>query len=265
MTSIKIPNSVTKINERSFASCSGLTSIEIPNSVTSIYYNAFFDCSGLESIIVESGNSVYDSRDNCNAIVETATNSLLSGCKNTTIPNSVTDISYYAFRGCTGLTAVEIPNSVTSIGQYAFDGCSGLTSVVIPNSVTSIGENAFDRCSGLTSVVIPNSVTSIANSIFYDCSGLTSIEIPNSVTSTGNYTFIGCTALTTIIIRATKAPSVYEGTFGNSTSNYTGRNNYDKGTNILYVPSGATGYDTSYWASVLLDSTKCGFTISYTL
>ena len=131
--------------------CSSLTSVTIPSSVTSIGHGAFEDC-GLSSIDVESGNSNYDSRDNCNAIIETATNTLIAGCMNTVIPNSVTSIRYGAFRFCYDLTSVTIPNSVTSIGYLAFDGCSSLTSVTIPSSVTSIGHDAFGGCSGLTSV-----------------------------------------------------------------------------------------------------------------
>ena len=92
----------------------------------------------------ESGNAVYDSRDNCNAIIETVTNTLVVGCKNAIIPNSVTSIGYGAFHNCRGLTSITIGNSVTSIGNNAFCYCSDLTSVTIPNSVTSIGNDAFD-------------------------------------------------------------------------------------------------------------------------
>ena len=155
LTSVEIPNSVTSIGEGAFERCSGLTSVEIPNSVTSIGKGAFLNCSGLTKIDVASDNTTYDSRDNCNAIIETVSNTLIVGCQNTIIPNSVTSIGESAFESCEGLTSVEIPNSVTSIGESAFESCEGLTSVEIPNSVTSIGYAAFSSCdiSTVTSLI----------------------------------------------------------------------------------------------------------------
>ena len=188
LTSITIPNSVTTIGDQAFLGCTGLTSIDIPNSVTSIGSNAFLGCSGLTSIKVETGNTKYDSRDNCNAIIETATNTLIAGCNATTIPNSVTSIGNYAFNGCEALTSITIPNSVTSIGVSAFYGCTGLTSITIPNSVTSIGDQAFRGCTGLTSITIPNSVRSIGERVFYGCA-LTSINLPEGLTEIGSYAF----------------------------------------------------------------------------
>ena len=167
--------------------------------MTSIGGCIFQYCSGLTYIKVEEGNAEYDSRDNCNAIIEKATNTLIQGCRNTVIPNSVTSIGDGAFSGCSGLTSITIPNSVTSIDDDAFEGCSSLTSIIIPNSVTSIGQRAFSS-SGLTSITIPNSVTSIGNWAFWGCSGLTFISIPNSVTSLGNGAFWGCSGLTSISI-----------------------------------------------------------------
>ena len=175
LTSASIPNSVISIGEYAFSWCLGLTSVTIPNSVTSIGGGAFYGCSGLTSVIIGSGvtsigsfafsdcgnlssikvaeeNTTYDSRNNCNAIIETAKNTLIVGCKNTTIPSSVTKIGSYAFDGCTGLTSIVIPEGVTSIDGYAFRACTHLTEVSIPNSMTSIGSNAFRECSKLASV-----------------------------------------------------------------------------------------------------------------
>ena len=200
LTSIDIPNSVTSIGNEAFCNCRGLTSIVIPNSVTEIAKDAFSYCSGLTSIVVESGNPRYDSPNDCNAIIETASNTLIVGCENTIIPNTVTKIGDYAFDGRTGLTDIVIPNSVTAIGFSAFADCTGLTSIDIPNSVTAIGNSAFYRCTGLTSIDIPNSVTKIGINAFTACTGLTSIVIPNSVTVIGQQAFAACTGLTSIVI-----------------------------------------------------------------
>ena len=191
---------VSSIGEYAFYDCSGITSITIPSSVTSIVFNAFYGCIGLTSIKVEPGNTKYDSRNGCNAIIETATNTLVFGCKNTVIPYGVTGIGDSAFNNCSGLTSMSIPNSVTSIGDGAFSDCSGLTSITIPNSVTSIGNYAFSGCSGFHSISIPNSVTSIGDGVFSDCGGLIWLTIPNSITSIGDYSFQNCTNLTLITI-----------------------------------------------------------------
>ena len=157
LTNVTIPNSVSEIGQEAFADCTGLTSIVIPNSVTKIGNQAFSWCTGLTSIVVESGNPRYDSRNNCNAIIETADNTLIVGCKNTIIPNSVTSIDEYAFYYCTGLSSIVIPNSVTKIGDYAFCGCTGLTDVycyIADLSRVSSGDGQFYLedydCSGRT-------------------------------------------------------------------------------------------------------------------
>ena len=200
LTSVTIPNSVTSIGIEAFRNCYRLESVTLPASVTSIGNVAFNGCSGLMSIVVNSGNPKYDSRNNCNAIIETSSNTLILGCQNTVIPSSVTSIGDLSFYNCHGLTSIIIPNSVTLIGESAFGFCDGLTSVTFGNSVTSIGNSVFYNCTGLTSVIIPNSVTSIGNGVFYNCTGLTSVIIPNSVTTIGNMAFFNCTGLTNIII-----------------------------------------------------------------
>ena len=200
LSSVTIANGVTSIGVAAFQLCTSLTSLTIPSSVTAIAEGAFEGCSGLQSIVVDKGNTVYDSREDCNAIIKTSDNELISGCTNSTIPNSVTKIGQSAFKNCKGLRSVRIPNSVVSVGQFAFQGCSGMTSITIPNSVTSIGSYAFRWCSGLTSITIPDGVSSIDEFVFYECSGLTSVTIPNSVTSIGDQAFSRCIGLTSITI-----------------------------------------------------------------
>lgn len=174
LTSITIPNSVTSIEAAAFAHCESLTSITIPNSVTEIGSNAF---SGreLKKIVVAEGNKNYDSRNNCNAVIKTASNNLIIGCSNTKIPNSVTYIGDSAFKDCTSLTSITIPNSVTYIGGDSFNCCTSLVSITIPNSVTFIGRAAFENCTNLTSVNIQNPnfrITLNYDSVFYGCKKL---------------------------------------------------------------------------------------------
>ena len=175
LTSITIPNSVTGIGDDVFWRCFSLSSITIGNGVKSIGETIFGYCNELTSLVVEDGNTTYDSRDNCNAIIKTATNTLVTGCKNTTIPNGIESIGDNAFAYCTLLSSITIPNSVTSIGDDAFSVCNSLTSIVIPNSVTSIGDLAFSSCYSLTSVTIGNGVESIGERAFVSCDSLKTV------------------------------------------------------------------------------------------
>ena len=212
--SVHIPSSVTSIGGQAFRHCTSLTSVTIPESVTSIGNCAFDGCSSLTTMVVEASNPTFDSRENCNAIIETATNTLIAGCQSTVIPNSVTSIGWSAFISCTSISSITIPESVTSIGGQAFFGCSSLTSITIPESVTSIGKSAFSRCSSLTSITIPNSVTSI-----------------------GDYAFIDCTSLTSITCKATTPPTL-------------GLSVFPSELTTAYIPCGTkSAYEASDWAS----------------
>ena len=154
LTSINIPedSQLESIGTYAFENCSKLTSITIPESVTWISDGAFSGCSGIASIAVAEGNTMYDSRGECNAIIETSSNTLIIGCSSTVIPESVTSIGNEAFLNCRSLTSVNIPERVTSIGNYAFQYCDSLTSITIPESVTSIGVSAFFGCRSLTDI-----------------------------------------------------------------------------------------------------------------
>ena len=221
--------SVTRIEGNAFRGSSDLTSLRIPHSITSIGVGIFETCTSLTSINIEEGNPVFDSRDNCNAIIETASNTLIVGCKGSTIPNGVTSIGKNAFYGCTALTSFNIPNHVVTIGESAFERCSGLTSVAIGNGVTTIGWAAFKDCDNLKMVelnnnalvskdnssvsptpitsifgsqveeyVIGEDVLSIGNNAFWGNTNLTSVKMSNSVTSIGENAFEGCSSLASV-------------------------------------------------------------------
>ena len=177
INSIVIPENVVSIGDRAFT-FSDLSSVYIPKNVKNINANAFGNCSLLTSIAVDENNEVYDSRNYCNAIIETATNTLIKGCSTTTIPDDITKIGEYAFSRIYNLDSIVIPEDVLEIGDYAFMGCGNLTSVTIPKGVTKIGRAAFMFCYDLASIVIPKSVTEIGVDALEYCDGLTTVTLP---------------------------------------------------------------------------------------
>lgn len=172
---------------------------------------------------VDERNTKYDSRNHCNAIIETSTNTLISGFSTTIIPNSVTSIANYAFAYLNNLsmTSIVIPNSVKKIGKSSFRSCLKLTSVEIPNSVESIGDYAFCDCKDLTSITIPNSVKIISEGAFDGCSSLPSITIPKGVTSIGYAPFANCKVLTSVVSEVEEPFSIDNMTFSNISSSCT--------------------------------------------
>lgn len=193
----EIPYGVTTIGELAFAGSTAKGPIIIPRTVTRIGNQAFAVCQiepdyenamySTESVVVEYGNPVYDSRDNCNAIIETATNTLIAGFSSSMIPSSVTKIGDYAFSGIDGyygnlyLNTLDIPSTITSIGKGAYAYCNSLPSVSIPNSINSIGDSAFFSCRELQSVTISHDIATTGTDVFESCENLKTIHYTGSV------------------------------------------------------------------------------------
>ncbi len=204
-TEIVIPSNidghkVTALNNYLFNNCLDLTSVTIPSSVISIGYGLFPNCPSLSRVVVVPENPVYDSRNNCNAIIETASNTLTSGCKSTIIPDTVTKLGGYAFHSCSGLKSITIPDSVTDMGPgFTFAYCKDLENVTLSDSITEISYAAFEHCTALKSIPRNDTITSIGLFAFCGCTELKSIIIPETVTSIGDAAFLNCTNLSEII------------------------------------------------------------------
>ena len=193
---------VTMINGLAFTHSSELTSISIPSTVTDIGEGVTNTCTNLAYITVDKDNKVYDSRENCNAVIHTATNELVAGCKNTKIPSGVTRIGGLAFSGI-DVSSIEIPNTVTSIGRDAFAYCKGLTSIKLPESLQQMREHVFMWCTNLTSINIPDGITEIEDYSFQGCGNLTSVTLPENLETIGKSAFGICSSLSEIVIPVT--------------------------------------------------------------
>ena len=235
---LAILDGVTSIGNNAFYNCKVLKNITIPTSVTSIGEVVFEGCTSLESIIVDSLNTIYDSRNNANAIIETAKNTLIVGCKNSIIPTSVTSIGKRAFDGCTSLNSITIPANVTSIGERAFRDCTLLGSITIPNGVTSIDSEVFSNCSSLVSITIPASVTNIDSEAFRNCSSLENIVIPASVTSIGECAFEECSSLESIVVDPLN--TIYDSRNNSNAIIKTATNELIFGCKNTIIPTGVT-------------------------
>lgn len=171
---------------------SHITSVTIPKSVISIG-NAFYLSKELTSIVVDENNKVYDSRNNCNSIIETATNKLIVGCVNSVIPSDIVIIGENAFYR-RGLTKVDLPEGLKEIQDHAFSGNKEMQSVVLPNTLTTIGTESFSYCN-LKSIEIPVSLNRLGtNSSSFEGN----MNLEKIVVAEGNQCFSspgGCNAI----------------------------------------------------------------------
>ena len=237
LQTIKLSNYIKVIDAYALSYCKDLISLEIPASVTRIDELAIYGCDKLESIIVDENNSVYDSRENCNAIIKTQNNSLMVGCKNTTIPNTIEYISQNAFALNTGIISIYIPNNVLEIGNDAFMYCENLQSVSFANDskLNKIGNNAFENCSSLKQITIPNGTTTIGNYAF-DGTMIETINIPENTTKIGANAFNECSYLEEINFNAINMEDTDGGIFalaGELTNGIT----VNIGANVTRIPA----------------------------
>lgn len=187
----------------SFAFCeTGLTEVQIPASITSIN-KSFQECPNLERIVVAEGNTVYDSRENCNAIIETDSNMLILGCANTVVPHGIEGIDTYAFSRCAALTHLVLPESVTSIAGHAFENCGALQEIVLPNGLNFIGGHAFKNCSALTAITIPGGVEELFGETFWGCTQLKHVVLSEGVSQVTAEAFLDCPALEAVTLPTT--------------------------------------------------------------
>ena len=237
LATVNFNEGLKTIGEMAFNGCSGLLRVDLPSTVKSIAATSFQGCPSIEAITVAPGNTVYDSREGCNAVVNTANNQIVLGCQNTTFPETVTAIGSCAFLGCKKLTAINLPEGITGIGSSAFSGCTNLTTAVLPATLTSLGNSAFYGCTNLTDVRLAEGLSNIESYAFYSCRNLTHITIPSTVTVLKNYAFYEC-------------PKLVEVTVGFSTPLSIGSNTFSNRRNAtLYVPKGCVQEfrQASYW------------------
>ena len=187
ISNVKIPSSVITLADSALYNCLLNDTVRIPKSVISIGKVAIYPMSYIKGYVVDGENPVYDSRNGCNALIETATNTLVAGCANTIIPAGITAIATSAFMGVDKLTTIEIPASVQSIGKNAFVHC-GIREIALPHGITELKQYTFQYCSNLRKIFLPESLTTIGLAALSHCA-FVEFTIPDGVTTIGQYAF----------------------------------------------------------------------------
>ena len=204
---ITFNSGLQKIEWYAFGNCTALTELYIPASVTEIGDEAFNCCSSIERIVVEDGNAVFYSKNNC--LIRDENKLLLLACNDSVIPDdgSVERIGEWAFSNCKKIESIILPEAIERIDRYAFSGCSSLRNIQLPKSLcgnnpwdSGYGFGLFEGCSSLEYFEIPEWMTKILNSMFSGCESLKEIKIPDFVTNIEPYAFSGCKSLTELFI-----------------------------------------------------------------
>ena len=161
LTEVVLNEGLEYIDGGAFCNCKNLTAIYIPSTVKRMEGGVFAGCDRLRQIIVSPNNPYFDSRNNCNAIIDKKNNMLVSGCCITQIPNDVAIIGAEAFAGLNTLETISIPNSVREIGWNAFNSCVNLHGVVLPDHLERIRIGSFSNCDKLASLDFPDTITTV--------------------------------------------------------------------------------------------------------
>jgi len=230
---------VVAIEQEAFADCASITSVYVPDSIWSIGRNAFSGCTSLAEVTgaenvdelyggIETfentallnnfyndasidglyfGTKMFASQQKTHVTVKEGTTHLFPSAFDNNrvvtdvhLPDSLVELSAYAFRECPSLTNINIPNGITSLGDYMFQELQNLQSVTLPESLETFGVAVFESCSSLSEIDIPEGVTVISDRLFNSCTSLARVSIPKGVTAIGSTAFSGCWALNSITI-----------------------------------------------------------------
>jgi hypothetical protein len=182
LESLELPASLSGIGDLAFWNCKKLESIVVPAGVDYIGEAPFRGCDSLTSLVVEDGNPKYDSRDNCNAVIETKENALVAACNLTVIPESVTEIRNYAFSCCNKITDITIHEGVTLFGRGVFADCEVLKSISLLGPIKDAG-NPFYSCRALETITLGPGIKKFAEFMFDDNPVLKTIYVPAKKTA----------------------------------------------------------------------------------